>query len=286
MNSNVNFLWLSVQCAIKRLRYAMVAALLLCSSFSYGHAYMDFAITDMWLDSECHLNVKVVNEGGSLPDHFYYAKSPALLNITKGEQQETSASFTQLDTERVLAKDKSALMIKSSMVFANNAKPVTAAIRYGSEFGDFNQRNDSLTRAMDCQLGIGQMAGEAITFNAPDVAISHTSIDETTCELNLQLVNKTGIALKSEAWAKNNGVEVIFKNTETGKRFKATPLLQLDPQQQFTQQNQHLQWRSALTAMPMQHMTVAIWYVTGDLDFSNNEQTLDIPTNCRHKNNK
>ena len=268
---------------INRLRAFIFIALAACSSLSYSHAYMDFAIADMWLDSECHLNVKVVNEGGSLPDHFYFAQSPALLNITKGQQQETTASFTQLDTARVLAKDHSALMIKSSAVFANNAKPVTAAIRYGTEFGDFNQRNDSLTRAMDCQLGIGQIAGEAITFNVPDVAISHASIDEKSCSLNLELVNKTGIALKSEAWTKNNGVEIIFKNAETGKRLKATPLIAIDPKKQFTLQNQALQWRSALTAMPMQHMTVAVWYVTGDNDFNNNEQTIDVPKSCMQK---
>ena len=247
---------------------------------AYSHAYMDFAVGDVWLDEQCHLNVAINNVGGTLPDHFYFSQRPAWLNVTKGQQQETSAAFSQLDGQRVLTNNRKSLVITSKSTFANNAKPVTVSVEYGTEFGDFNQRNDSVTRAMDCQIGLGQIAGEAIVYGAPDVAIEHASIDAQSCALKLELSNKTGIALNSTAWAPNNGVTVVIKNSATGARKYAIPLRTLDPKKQFTRSTQTLSWISNVAITQMQHASVAVWYVTGDNDFSNNEKTITVPLSC------
>ena len=264
-----HFLWLFIFCG--------------CTSYAYGHAYMDFSIEDVWLDKECHLNVAVRNVGGSLPDHFYFTKKPAVLKITKGPQEETSASVTTLDKNRLLSSEKDVLVIKSKTVFSNNTKPVNVTINYGPEFGDFNQRNDSLTSTMDCRVGEGQVAGEAIMYHAPDIAINNFSIDETSCEVKLELFNKTGISLDQSAWSKNNGVEIIFKNADTGARQAPVSLAGIDPKQNFTRSTQVLSWRGDVDVTGMRHASVAVWYVTDDGDFSNNEQTIDVPESCTNK---
>lgn len=250
---------------------------------AYSHAYMDLAISELWLDNECHLNVKIINEGGSLPDHFYFSAEPAKLHIAKGQQQETSGSFSQLDSQRKLTTDQNSLIIKSTTVFANNAKPVTATIHYGTEFGDFNQRNDSLTRAMNCQIGVGQMAGDAVEYSTPDIAIGHVSINEDSCKLKLELINKTGVALSANSWSAEQGVALMIKDTDTGKRKHFTALATIDPKKQFTRKAQALSWQSDFEITQIQHATVAIWYVTGDNDFANNEQTIDVPPKCINK---
>lgn len=245
---------------------------------SYGHSYMDFSVSDMWLDKECHLNVAIKNIGGTLPDHFYYTTEPAVLKINKGSDTETTASFTRLDSEQKLASDQQVLIIKSTGVYANNDAPVTVAIQYGSEFGDYNQRNDSLTHAIDCRIGEGQIKGKAIVYDAPDIAIEGASISPESCTLKLALSNKTGVALDAAAWAEK-GVVVMLKNADTGERFHSVPLTTLDPKHQFTRSTQQLQWKGDF-AIRQSRIGVAIWYVTGDSDFSNNEKIIEAPVSC------
>ena len=261
-------------------RYFLLMLFLANMPKAYSHAYMDFGIEDVWLDKKCHLNVVIKNVGGSLPTHFYFADQPTIINIKKGEQTERSLSFSKLDSLRLLASDNGELVIKSKTVFANNAVPVTVALKYGEEFGDFNQHNDSATRAMDCRIGKGQIAGDAIVYTAPDVAIDSVSIDAERCTLNLDLSNKTRIGLQDDAWDEKNGVAIVIKNNDTGDIRLSIPLLTLDPKKEFTRATQTLNWRSDIAITQMQHANVAVWYVVGDGDFSNNERVIDVPGKC------
>ena len=283
MNITMFFLSRKKQVSIKVLHFLCLLILGGFASHAYAHAYVDFAIEDVWLDKKCHLNVAIRNTGKELPDHFYFSRKPAALKITKGQQEEASASVTKLDKKKLLSSDKDLLVIKSKTVFANNTKPVTVSINYGTEFGDFNQRNDSLTRAMDCKVGEGQIAGEAIEYFAPDVAINHVSIDEESCKLKLELFNKTGIALDQKAWSKDNGVEIIIKNAGTSERQEPIALKAIDPQQEFTRSAPVLKWQSDFEITHMKHISVAVWYVKDDSDFTNNEQTIDVPDRCVNK---
>ncbi|MDZ7924587.1 MAG: hypothetical protein U5M23_11080 [Marinagarivorans sp.] len=262
------------------LRYLLLLLLSVSMPKAHSHAYMDFGIEDVWLDKKCHLNVAIKNLGGALPTHFYFADQPTIINIKKGEQAEQSLSFSKLDRRRLLASDNGELVIKSKTVFVNNATPVTVELKYGEEFGDFNQHNDSATRAMDCRIGKGQIAGDAIVYTAPDVAIDQISIDAQSCFLNIDLSNKTGIVLQNNAWDEKNGVAIVIKNNDTGDIRLAIPLLSLDPKKEFTLATQTLRWRSDIAITQMQHANVAVWYVVGDGDFSNNERIIDVPEKC------
>lgn len=249
---------------------------------AYGHYYVDFSVDKLWFDHECHLNVAVSNQGEGVPAHFYYSQAPVSLAISKGTESEPPLSLTVNDRQQALAHHGGKVIVRSARAYVNNPKPVAVTFHFGTEYGDYNQRNDQQTQAIDCQLGKGEIAGEPLVYEQPDIAIADITVDAEHCQVKVTLENKTRIALETSAWGKQ-GVQLVQKNQHEGSILSTTLLAELDPEQTLNQTPEGVTFTLPIPNTQDKQVSIHAWYVTNDNDFHNNARSYTPPSHCRSK---
>lgn len=247
---------------------------------TYAHFYVDFSIDKVWLDQSCHLNVAVSNTGEGVPVHFYYSLAPVSITITKGDQTEPPLSLTVADRRQALTNNGGSLVITSKAVYTNNPSPVAVGFAYGEEYGDYNQRNNSLIKPIDCVVGQGEIPSRPIVYHQPDIAVQHIAVDAEHCQVRVTLENTTQFPLDESAWG-DNGIQLVQKNQLEGSILSKTLLRELDPKQALNQMPQGVVLTLAIPKTQDERISVNAWFVTNDYDFHNNAGSYAPPDHCR-----
>ncbi|HEY7772216.1 MAG TPA: hypothetical protein VIC26_03485 [Marinagarivorans sp.] len=259
---------------------ALLGASFFFASKSVAHYYLDFSIDNVWLDKQCHLNIEVSNQGEGVPAHFYFSEAPVSVAIEKGDQSEAPLSLTKIDKKQRLVKHGGKVLVKSTQAYPQNPKPVTVSFRYGEEYGDYNQRNNRQIKAIDCELGKGEVAGEPIVYTQPDIAINQINVDAKHCQIHLTLENKTRVPLNADAWGEQ-GIRIVQKNLQEGSILTRTLLGTLDPEQALNKTSEPLTLTLPIPKTRDDHISINVWYVQNDYDFHNNAIDYSPPRNCR-----
>lgn len=259
---------------------ALLGASFFFATHTHAHYYVDFSVDKAWFDDECHLNVQVSNQGDGVPVHFYYSLAPVSLTIHKGDHSEPPLSLTAADSLQSLNQNGGTVLLRSKAVYTQNPAPVTVGFTYAEEYGDYNQRNNSLTKAADCQLGKGEIAGQPVVYDQPDIAISRIQVDAQNCRIQVTLENRTQIPLDSSAWGEQ-GILLVQKNQHEGSILTQTPLSQLDAKQSLNQMPEGITLTLPIPKTQDEHVSVNAWYVPNDYDFHNNAGSYSPPKHCR-----
>lgn len=257
-------------------------AVLFCS-YAAAHEDIDIGIEGVRLDKQCYAHLQLVNAGRDIPESFYRTVNPAFFEINKGDMHEQGRSLRVLDKKKKLQKSGGRLEIRSRKKFARIPAPIKVNLHFLGEFLDYGAANDLLHESMDCIPGRGQIEGEKIIPTAPDITVTQARIDPADCQLQLSFTNLTGIALPDSSWQDQGGTQVMIMALDTHERLADIPLIELDPQRQFTRSAPTLNWQSPLPDRVSTRWRVGLWYVPGDSDFSNNQIDLTTPEACREK---
>jgi len=231
------------------------------------------------MDKECYIHVDIKNTGDGIPKHFFELDAPISLSIEKGKSKEALLSLTQFDKQKKLATPGGSFTLKSRNTYQNNSKPLKVFFEFDEEFGDYNQTNDVLEKSLACKKNIGEIDGDPILYTRSDVSVVKANIGPD-CRIKARIENLTKVSLTEIAWDNQRGVQLIIKDVDDGEILSRTMLLNVDPDQKFTRVAQALEWRSEPIQAQSPHLSIGVWHVQNDRNFSNNHFSLELPKKC------
>lgn len=265
---------------MRQFRVILFAFCFLPAFPAHTHEDIDIGIAEAHYDEQCRAVVTLKNEGRTLPDIFYTTLGP-YIQVRAGKKNLGLLEIYALDKEkRLLATGGETTFVAGS---GGSSLPDTlkVVIRIRGHWIDYNEKNNTLTKAVGCKPGEGEIAGTPEKPKFADLRIAAIDIDEKTCLATVVIENVNNVPLDKVAWDRDHGVTLVSINTDTREHRPAVHMSQLDPNKKLAKRTRKIIRQDNNPVKGMKKIQFGIWQVPNDPDFQNNNLQVDVPDVCR-----
>lgn len=259
----------------------VLAALYLLPALSvYAHEDIDIGIMEAHYDEQCRAVITLKNEGRDLPEFFYTTLGP-YVQVLAGKNRLDLLELYDLDENEQLKPAGGQLTFAAGGGGAPLADALKVVIRIRGHWVDYNEKNNTLTKAVGCEPGKGEIAGTPERPKFADLKIASIDIDKKSCLATVVIENVNDGPLTETAWGGDNGVTLVSINGDTREHRPVVPMAQLDSGKKLANDGKKIVWRDQNPVTGMEKILFGIWQVPNDPDFQNNNLQADVPAECR-----
>jgi hypothetical protein len=263
-----------------RFAIALVVLSLLPAFPARAHEDIDLGIVHAGYDDQCRAVVTLKNTGRELTDFFYTTLGP-FVQVFAGKKRLDLLELYDLDKDEQLKPVGGQLTFTAGRGGGPLTGALNVAIRIRGHWIDYNEKNNTLTKAVGCEPGKGEIAGVSEKPRFTDLKISSIDIDKKTCLATVVIENVNGVSLPDAAWDYDNGVTLVSIDAGTRERRPDVPMSALVPGKKFTHGGKKIVWRDQNPVTGMDKIIFGVWRVPNDPDFENNNREADVPAGCR-----
>lgn len=247
---------------------------------AHAHEDIDLGVIEAGYDDQCRAVVTLKNTGRELPDFFYSTLGP-YVQVSAGKKRLDLLELYDLDEHEQLKPVGGHLSFTAGSGGAPLSGTLNVAIKIRGHWIDYNEKNNTLTKAVGCEPGKGEIAGTPEKPRFTDLKIASIDIDKKTCRATVVIENVNGVSLDKVAWDRDNGVALISIDAGTRERRPDVPMSTLDPGKKLANGDKKIVWRDKKPVTGMDRIIFGVWRVPNDPDFENNNREVDMPAECR-----
>lgn len=247
---------------------------------AHAHEDIDLGVEQAGYDAQCRAVVTLKNTGRELPDSFYNTLGP-FVQVFAGNKRLDLLELYDLDEHEQLKPAGGQLTFTAGGGGTPLPDVLKVAIRIRGHWIDYNEKNNTLTKAVGCEPGKGEIAGRPEKPRFTDLKITSIDIDKKTCRATVVIENTNGVSLPEAAWDRDNGITLVSIDAGTRERRPDVPMPTLDPGKKLANGDKKIVWRDKNPVMGMSRIIFGVWRVPNDPDFENNNREVDVPVECR-----
>lgn len=247
---------------------------------AHAHEDIDIGIAEARYDEQCRAVVTLRNEGRTLPDFFYTTLGP-YVQVLAGKKHLGLFEIYELDKDRRLLSTGEETTFVAGKGGKSLPDPLKVVINIRGHWIDYNEKNNTLTKAVGCKPGQGETAGRPEKPKFADLKIASLDIDKKTCLATVVIENVNNVPLSKAAWDSDNGVTLVSINADSREHRPAVPISELDPKKKLAKRGRKIVWKDKNPVTGMEKILFGIWQVPNDPDFQNNNLQVDVPEECR-----
>lgn len=263
-----------------RFTIVLAALYLLPGLSARAHEDIDLGVTQAGYDDQCRAVVTLKNTGRELPDFFYNTLGP-FVQVFAGNKRLDLLELYDLDENEKLKPAGGQLTFTAGGGGTPLPDALKVAIRIRGHWIDYNEKNNTLTKAVGCVPGKGEIAGMPEKPRFADLKIASVDIDKKTCLATVVIENINGVSLPEAAWDRDNGITLASIDAGTRQRRPDVLMPTLDPGKKLANGDKRIVWKDKNPVTGMDRIIFGVWRVPSDPDFENNNREVDVPAECR-----
>ncbi|MCP3951322.1 MAG: hypothetical protein GY697_03770 [Desulfobacterales bacterium] len=221
----------------------------------------DLAVTRIWLDKECKVQVAVANTGQARMAPAYYRKNVPVLYLYRNGSPWGGAALNVLDPAKKLVR-KGGRATYSSNLKIQGTVQVKAMIDQRNSLQESNEKNNTRIARLTCQpppvaANLKPATMQALPVGKPDLMVQSVQLTKD-CRVMVTLINIGPGTLPESAWnQKTSPTLMLYRN---GKSWGGANLVVIDPQRRLKTVNGRARYVSNLKVAGKTNIQAVIDY--------------------------
>ncbi len=243
----------------------------------------DLAVTRLWLDKNCNVQVAVANTGKTPLAPVYYHKNVPVLYLYRNGKPWGGAALNILDPGKKLVK-KGGHTVYASNLKIVGTKQVRAVIDQRNALKESNEKNNTRMAKLTCQAPppvaatLKPATMQVLPAGKPDLMVQSVRLTKD-CRVMVTLINNGPGALPESAWNQKTSPTLMLHRN--GKSWGGANLVVIDPQRRLKSVNGRARYVSNLKVAGKTNIQAVIDYhgILDEKDEINNAKVAALQCN-------
>jgi len=208
----------------------------------------DLAVSRVWLNKDCRVQVAVTNPGPANLAPVYYQRDVPDLYLYRNGKPWGGVTLTALDPQKRLAK-KGGQAVFASNLKVNGTEKIRAVIDNRKVLKERDETNNARNAELTCKAAppvvtpLKPAKVQAVAMAKPDLLVQSIKLTKD-CRVMVTLINKGPGQLPDSAWEqKTSPTLMLYRN---GKSWGGANLAVIDPRQRLKEVNGRARYASNL----------------------------------------
>lgn len=240
----------------------------------------DLAVSRIWLNEECKVQVAVSNPGPTRLSPVYYLENVPDLYLYRNGKRWGGVTLAVLDPQKKLVR-KGGRAIYSSNLKINGTEQIRAVIDSRNVLREKNEKNNAQAAKLTCKAEaavttpLKPVTVQAAAAGKPDLAVQSVRLTKE-CRVMVTLINRGPQPLPNSAWTqKTSPTLMLYRN---GKSWGGANLVVIDPDRRLQSANGRARYVSNLKVAEKMNIKAVIDYhgILDEQDEINNAKEVAL----------